>query len=146
MKRNLLVTGCLLVSSSVLFSGCATLFGGGDRQSLNIISDKPSTVNIYKVKHIDENATHDDSNKSKISPVMIHSNVLVPSTLNVDRDSDDILIQTPNGECKDRKVPRTLNGWFWGDVIATSLLSTTVDAVTGAMWKYDENVILECNK
>ena len=30
------------------------------------------------------------------------------------------------------------------DVLALSLLSTTVDAVTGAMWEYDKVTTLEC--
>ena len=46
---------------------------------------------------------------------------------------------------KKKKVEKKLNPWFWGDVVATSLVSTTTDAVTGAMWKYDENVSLDCN-
>ncbi|MCT7481800.1 hypothetical protein [Aliarcobacter cryaerophilus] len=49
------------------------------------------------------------------------------------------------GNVKKKKVEKKLNPWFWGDVVATSLVSTTTDAVTGAMWKYDENVSLDCN-
>lgn len=130
-----------VVAVSILFTGCATLFGGGSNQAINIQSSKSQTVDVYKVK------TKKDANSGEVSVTgedLIHSNIQIPSSVNVNRDSKDILIKTKDGECKEQKVEKKLNPWFWGDVIATSLLSTTVDAVTGAMWKYDENVTLDC--
>lgn len=130
-----------VVAVSILFTGCATLFGGGSNQAINIQSSKSQTVDVYKVK------TKKDANSGEVSVTgedLIHSNIQIPSSVNVNRDSKDILIKTKDGECKEKKVEKKLNPWFWGDVIATSLLSTTVDAVTGAMWKYDENVTLDC--
>ncbi len=53
-----------------------------------------------------------------------------------------MIIESNNGEFKPVTVKKQTNPWFWGDVIATSLLSTTVDVITGAMWKYDENVTI----
>lgn len=122
----------LLVVSSVMFSGCATLFGGGSNQNINIVSKKEAVVDIYKV---------DDKNKER----KIHSKVKVPSTINVQRSNENIVIKpSENSECNEYVVEKKTNGWFFGDVLALSLLSTTVDAVTGAMWEYDEQLELDC--
>lgn len=140
MKKSLLIMSSV-VAVSILFTGCATLFGGGANQSINIQSSKSQTVDVYKVK------TKKDANSGEVSVTgedLIHSNIQIPSSVNVNRDSKDILIKTKDGECKEKKVEKKLNPWFWGDVVATSLVSTTTDAVTGAMWKYDENVTLDC--
>lgn len=121
----------LVVASAILFSGCATLFGGGSNQNINIMSKKETVVDIYKV---------DEKEKIKI-----HSNVKVPSTINVNRSNDNILIKPiEDSECNEYVVEKKTNGWFFGDVLALSLLSTTVDAVTGAMWEYDEHAELVC--
>lgn len=140
MKKSLLIMSSV-VAVSILFTGCATLFGGGANQSINIQSSKSQTVDVYKIK------TKKDEKSGETSIIgedLIHSNIQIPSSVNVNRDSKDILIKTKDGECKEKKVEKKLNPWFWGDVLATSLVSTTTDAVTGAMWKYDENVTLDC--
>lgn len=147
MKKSILMLGSIL-TASVLFTGCATLFGGGSNQQINIQSKKEVVVDIYKVEPLkDKNDVESDTeNKSKtIEPQLIHSNIKLPSTVNVNRDSKDILIKPITAdECEELRVKKELNGWFWGDVIATSLVSTTTDAVTGAMWKYDENATVDC--
>ena len=35
----------------------------------------------------------------------------------------DILIKSKDGECKEKKVERKLNPWFWEMLFATSLVS-----------------------
>ena len=144
MRRNVLVLSTML-GASVLFSGCATLFGGGSNQQINIQSKKDTLVNIYKVEPLkDKNSEELDTSDKKKEPQLIHSNLKLPATVNVNRESKDILIKPTNDECEELRVKKELNGWFWGDVIATSLVSTTTDAVTGAMWKYDENATVDC--
>lgn len=69
-----------------------------------------------------------------------------PTTISVGRENKDLLIKDIDGKCEDTRVKKETNDWFWGDVLALSLLSTTVDAVTGAMWEYDDNVTIECKK
>jgi hypothetical protein len=141
MRKTIILVSSAVVTS-FLFTGCATLFGGGANQAINIQSSKTQTVDVYKVK------TKKDEENGEVKVVgedLIHSNIQVPSSVNVNRDTKDILIKSKDGECKEKKVEKKLNPWFWGDVVATSLVSTTTDAVTGAMWKYDENVSLDCN-
>jgi hypothetical protein len=145
MKKSLVLAGFLGVSTSVMFTGCATLFGGGSNQSINIKSDKEMVYDIYKVEVVEKDADGKVvEKKNPKEPKLIHANMKVPSNINVDRSNEDILLKSKNEECKDIRVEKKLNNWFWGDVLATSLLSTTVDAVTGAMWEYDKEVTVEC--
>lgn len=140
MKKNILLAGSIL-AASFLFTGCATLFGGGSSQTINVQSPKTTTVDMYKIK---TEKNEDTGEIKETERILINSNLQVPSTINVNRDSKDVLIKPKDESCKEIKAEGSMNNWVWGDIIATSLLSTTVDAVTGAMWEYDENVTLEC--
>lgn len=144
MKRKVL-TLTVGISCSIMMTGCATVFGGGSNQAINIKSNKEMVVDIYKVEPIKKNQSTEVSDKKKKESKLIHANITVPSSINVDRSNDDILLKPKNIDCKETRVEKKMNPWIWGDVAATSLLSTTVDAVTGAMWEYDKDVTLECN-
>jgi len=145
MKRQIL-TLAIAVSSSIMMTGCATMFGGGSTQAINIKSDKEMLVDIYKVEAETKNADAETIKKKTKKPELMHKNVKVPSSINVQRNNNDILIKPVNDECGEQRVKKEMNDWFLGDVLALSLLSTTVDAVTGAMWEYDDNVTMECKK
>ena len=139
MKKTILIVITTIITS-VLLTGCATLFGGGSKQPINIQSNKEMLVNIYKVEELKDT----DSDNEKKAPQLIHSNIKIPTTISVDRESKDILIKPVNEECQETRIEHEMNDWVWGDIIATSLASTTTDALTGAMWKYDENTIIDC--
>lgn len=147
MKKQILTLTAGL-SCSLVLTGCATLFGGGSNQAINIKSQKETVVDVYKVEPIKKDSANNNDlaaeKKEQKEPKLIHANITVPSSINVDRNSDDILLKPKNSDCAETRVEKKLNPWFWGDVVATSLLSTTVDAVTGAMWEYDKDVTLEC--
>ena len=143
MKKSLVMASLVVASTSILFTGCATLFGGGSSQIINVQSSKTTTVDMYKIK---TEKYQEKKKKKEKERVLINSNIQVPSTISVNRDSKDILIKPKDDNCKEITAKGTMNNWVWGDIIATSLLSTTVDAVTGAMWKYDENVTLDCKE
>ena len=143
MKQKVL-TLAVGVTCSVIMTGCATMFGGGSNQTINIKSDKEMRVDIYKVEAKDQNVDEETKKKTK-EPELMHKNVSIPSSINVQRSNNDLLLKPISEDCQEKRVEKQLNNWFWGDVLATSLLSTTVDAVTGAMWEYDKEVTLECN-
>lgn len=110
-----------------MLSGCATLFGGGGKQQITINSSKPMNVSLGYAS--DDSKTAMNSQK-----------ITTPGTITMVRENKNLLLTSDNDEFKPVVVEKKLNPWFWGDVIATSLLSTTVDAVTGAIWKYDDNI------
>ena len=123
-------TVAFAVGITLLTSGCATLFGGGAKQQITINSNMPMKVSIGYVT--DENKT-----------LTGKQSFTTPSTITMLRESDDLLLTSDNDEFESIKIESKMNNWVWGDILATSLLSTTVDAVTGAMWEYDDNITIE---
>lgn len=140
MVKKILMTSSI-VGASILFTGCATLFGGGSTQTINVQSSKTTTVDMYKIKTEKNQETGEIKETER---TLINSNLQVPASINVNRDSKDVLIKPKDDNCKEVTATGSMNNWVWGDIIATSLVSTTTDAVTGAMWKYDDNVTLDC--
>ncbi len=93
MRKTIILVSSAVVTS-FLFTGCATLFGGGANQAINIQSSKTQTVDVYKVK------TKKDEESGEVKVVgedLIHSNIQVPSSVNVNRDTKDILIKSKDG-------------------------------------------------
>ena len=127
MKKKLLIA--LPLIGAVMFSGCATLFGGGGKQQVMINSSKPMNVSLGYLS--DDNKTAINSQK-----------VTTPATVTMVRDSKDLLLTSDDNEFEPIVVEYNMNPWVWGDILATSPLSTTVDAITGAMWKYDDNITI----
>ena len=127
MKKTLYVA--LPLVGAIMFGGCATLFGGGGKQQIAITAEKPISGKIGYIT--EDNAT-----------IINQQQFTTPATVTVIREDKDIMITSDSNEFEPVKVEKELNPWFWGDVIATSLVSTTTDIVTGAMWKYDENVTI----
>ncbi|MFA5233936.1 MAG: hypothetical protein WC390_05980 [Sulfurimonas sp.] len=127
MKKTLYVA--LPLIGAIMFSGCATLFGGGGKQQITINAEKPVSGKIGYIT--EDNAT-----------IINQQQFTAPATVTVIREDKDIMITSDSNEFEPVKVEKELNPWFWGDVLATSLVSTTTDVVTGAMWKYDENVTI----
>ncbi|MEA2017421.1 MAG: hypothetical protein U9N59_03140 [Campylobacterota bacterium] len=123
MNKKLLIAVSLM--STVMFSGCATLFGGGGEQNITIKSTKPMKG---KLAYSDGKG--------------LQRNFTTPATILVDRRSKDIVITSKNNDFDPVTVESSMNPWVLGDVLATSLISTTTDAVSGAMWEYDETVNL----
>lgn len=131
MSKKILLT-TLIIVTSILFTGCAALFGGGGSQQI--------TINSKESKQVDIGHTEDGNN---ILPN--YQTVTIPTTVTVLRESNDILIKSKDENCKPVTVKKEMNNWVLGDVLALSLISTTVDAVTGAMWEYDNVTTIECS-
>lgn len=131
MKRKVL-TVVMGVSCGIMMTGCATLFGGGAKQEIIIKSNEPRNLSLHYI----------DKKEGTSAPIQTFE---APATITVGRENKDILLKDTSGKCEDIRVEKKMNDWVWGDIIATSPLSTTVDAVTGAMWEYDENVTVECS-
>ncbi len=103
-------------------SGCATIFSGST-QKVNVTTEQ------NKVYHVTINGME----------------TAVPATIEVARKGAAKVISVK--ECPEQKVlfEKKLNPVFLLDVLATSPLSTTVDAITGAMWKYEPaDIKIDC--
>ena len=127
MNKKLLIA--LPLVSAIMFSGCATILGGGGKQKITVISSNPMNVRMGYASN--DNKTSTDA-----------QSFTTPATITMVRENKNLLLTSDNNEFEPVIIEKKLNPWFWGDVIMTSLVSTTTDVVTGAIWKYDDNIII----
>ena len=117
---------------SLALAGCATLFGGGSSQNVNLTTSdgKKHSVSVHVPKQ--------DPYETEI-----------PKTISVGRTSKDIRVyvkDSKDGNIAPTTIKSKMNPWFIGDIVATSLLSSSIDWLSGAAWKYDENVTVNVTK
>jgi hypothetical protein len=122
MKKNLLIA--IPLTSMIIFSGCATILGGGNQQTISINSSKPmkGTMTYADGKGIQHFTT--------------------PATLSVERRSKDINLTSKDGEFDEATVKSDINPWFIGNIVFGGLIGSTTDSVGGAAWKYEETINL----
>lgn len=111
-----------LLGAALLMSGCATLFSG-DSTQINLTTSSGQPIDV----------------------VVDGAQYSVPGSYNFKKTGEDKLITTASDACASQTTAETrIDGWFWVDVILLSPLSIIVDAATGNMWTYDENVVIDC--
>ena len=122
MNKKLLIV--LPLVSTFLFSGCATLVGGGTKQSISINNSKTMKGKM----------TYADGTGVQY--------FTTPATIKVNRRYEDIKIMSMNNEFNDVVIDSELNPWIWGNALfyVYGIVPITTDAASGAMWKYDESV------
>lgn len=116
-----------IVAFTILFSGCATIVGGGGSQNISINSNKPLKA---KLSYMDGSGAQ---------------YFTAPATLVVDRKSQDIIISSEEGSFNPTTQKSKLNGWFWGNIIIGGVIGSTTDFASGAAWKYDEVTNIHSN-
>lgn len=122
MKNKVILMS--LLAASVMFSGCATLLGGGGSQTININSNKPAKGSL----------SYTDGEGVQY--------FTAPATLNVDRRNKDILIKSDDDKFHATTVKSNINPWFWGNIVLGGLIGSTTDSISGAAWKYQETVTI----
>lgn len=129
MKRKLVVLVTLIVA--IVFSGCATLFGGGQKQTISINSDKPMKATL----------SYEDGSSPQY--------FTTPATLSVERKSKKVKIVSNNDEFEAVEIDNKVNGWFWVNILGApggTVISSITDAGTGSMWKYEDAITVQSNK
>ncbi len=134
MKKIILITLVLFGLSS-----CATLFSGKS-QNINLIPNSGS-----------------DHTEVEISNGKIVQNSRIPSVVIVPRSNQNLIIKVKENECY--KASQGIHESRLNWVTAVSIFfgwfstsSTTTDSATGALWSYDNNIIVntqqkpECRK
>ena len=125
MNKKILIISSI-VAASVMFSGCATILGGGSTQTLSI------------------NGSSNVKGTMKYSDGSGTQYFTTPATLIVNRKSKNIILTSDNDEFHTTTVSSDLNLWILGNVLGgtTALFSTTTDLASGSAWKYDETVTI----
>ncbi|MBN1905671.1 MAG: PEGA domain-containing protein [Deltaproteobacteria bacterium] len=123
-----MIKSCImLIASMFVFSSCATLFGGGSSQMVTIDSD-PQGAKIVVGAKVKEDG--------KIIMVNEKECGITPIEVSVPRKDGMILVSKEGYETQEVGLVRGMNPWVWGDIIATSPLSTSIDTSTGAYHEY----------
>ena len=123
------LSAALLVLSTFALSGCATLFGGGTSQTVNLI---PSDGKTHKVTISAPNQTKYDTEIPKSIPVnKSYKDIVVTVEEDASTKADTVIVKSK------------VDPWFLGDVVALSLLSSSIDCISGAAWRYDDNVTID---
>mgnify|MGYP000316308788 FL=1 len=118
----------LLIATTL--SGCASIIKGGN-QNINIMTSDGENINAT----IFSKAGMMDTQ--------------LPRLVSVQKDSQDITIRVKEDKCHQETVTVVnshVEPWFWGNILSGGVLGSTTDSSTGAMWKYDETVVVTPNK
>jgi len=119
MKKSILIGIGLGVT--VMFSGCATILSG--------TSEKISV----------------NSNPSNIKFKLDQAEYTTPAVITVKRENEDKIIKVDNPQCKKTIVlNKKINPTFFVNLLSGGPFGSTTDYVSGAMWKYDDNVNINC--
>lgn len=126
MKKKMIIL--LAVISAIMFSGCATLFGGGEKQTISVNSDKPMKATL----------SYEDGSSPKY--------FTTPATLSVERKNKKIKVSSDSNEFEPIEIDNKVNGWFWVNILGApggTVISSITDAATGSMWKYEDTVTVQ---
>lgn len=122
MKK--LICVAIPLAGAIMFSGCATILGGGNQQIVSVNSSKPLKG---EMKYADGSGLQ---------------HFTAPATLSVERRSKDIVLTSSDGSFDTKTVEADINPWFFGNIIFGGLIGSTTDSVGGAAWKYEETINL----
>jgi len=121
MKKVIMIASLAIACTSI--SGCATVFNG-NKQKVNVAT----------------------SNNSKIDVSIDGRNVTVPGVVEVDRKKANLMVATSAKGCTpNTAVSNSIEPIFWVNVLSTNIVGSAVDFATNSMWKYDENIMINCN-
>jgi hypothetical protein len=117
MKKLLITT-----IAAVTLSGCAT-----------VSTDKKQRINVL-------------TNSGQSLEATLDGRVFqVPGTVEVNRDGEEKVINTLTDGCAESTaVNKEITTAFWGNIIIGGLGGSTTDGITGKMWDYDDQVMIQC--
>ena len=108
--------------SVVLFSGCSTVF-----------NEKTQTVNVTS------------SDGRSIKGIVDGTSFTTPGAVPVLRTKAAKIFLTDAEGCnKQTTVESKIDVKFYGNIITGGVLGSTTDYSTDKMWKYDDNVTINC--
>ena len=119
----LMTTACLALGATLVFTGCATLLGGGTRQDVQI-SSTPAAAKV----------------KVERSGVMGRVEAVwqgtTPATVNLKRKSEYLITVSLDGyQPIEVALEHGINGWVWTNILCLSVLGIIIDFVNGAAKK-----------
>lgn len=133
MKINYLAASVAL-AAFVSLNGCSTMFSGNHqkvqvRTHNDVVDTKLDNVAKFDVL-VDKDR-------------LLYQNVGAGETIDIHRTATPVSVKVIESECilpTEEKFDSSVHPLVLLDVLMTSLLSTSIDSSTGAMWRYDETL------
>jgi len=120
MKKNTIIVCAALAMLSL--SGCATILKG-DTQKVNIAT----------------------SNGDKIQATVNGNVVQVPGVVEVTRHKAELMVTTSAANCTPSTVVNNeIEPVFFVNILSGGVLGSTTDYASESMWRYDENININC--
>ena len=118
----------LALAGSFMLSACASIVTG-TKQSIKVDSN-PQGAKVYTAVRSKKDGQQGALLKRVEAGV-------TPTTVSVARKDGVIELEKDGYDSAEVPLDRGMNNWVWGDIVLTSLLSTSIDTSTGAAWSYD---------
>lgn len=126
----------------VTLSGCASVVNDKN-QVIHINASNGQTLN-GSVQEITVKKTK-EGKKVKKEKTYTPVSKLNGSDVMLARSGSQKVVIVDNPECeKETPIKNSVDGMFFGNILIGGLLGSTTDATTGKMWKYEENVVVQC--
>lgn len=123
MKKNLLI-----LVSLFLLSSCATIISG-TTTSVNLSPSDPEAENV----------------KVQVQSKYSVQNITLPGSVMIKKSSGpiDIIVKDKCFREQTTTINSTVDYWFLGNIITGGLIGTTTDALSGALWTYDDTAVVD---
>jgi hypothetical protein len=110
------------VSAAAFLSGCASVMTG-EKMNVNVAASNGQEVNIS----------------------VEGQDYITPAVVQLTKDGSDKIINSSDKNCDRQTVAeKSIEPWFWANIITGGLLGSTTDSVTEKMWTYDEEIVINC--
>lgn len=127
---------------AVGISGCASIVN--DKNQVVHINASNGQVLNGSVQEITQKKTK-EGKKIKKENIYTPVSKLDGSDVMLARSGTQKVVIVDNPECeKETPIKNSVDGMFFGNIVIGGLAGSTTDAATGKMWKYQENVVVQC--
>ncbi len=118
-----------LLLSIVVIAGCATIAGGGSTQTVNLDSN-PQGAEIFL-----------GTLKNSEVVDLVNTGLTTPNSLEIPRKNAVVILKKPGYKDTNVILEKSVNGWFFGNIIIGGFIGSSIDSSTGAVSKYDPDAI-----
>lgn len=117
-----LIAGAIALTTSLCISGCATILND-DYQQVNVTSSTGEPI------------------KGTVNGVAFEA----PGIVRLERENANKIFVTETEGCvRETVTEKSVDSKFFVNILSGGVFGSTTDYSTDKMWKYDENIVIQC--